>query len=512
MDAARGLGVTRAPQSGPTPPPAETGRFEAVGHTREFGAPGFWHDTSDGMLFLFHLHEFAPLAEYAAGAGSPAGDAFWQSTVDGWLSAHALPRLPAWHPYPTSGRVIAFLSAVAGVDGWPREFRDRIGATAWQQAHYLRRAVEHDIGGNHVIRNGSALAVAGAVFRDRGLQRAGQRILRREAARQILADGGHVERSPSYQRQVTDDLRDALTASERANAPCAEEVRAAIARSERCLQHLAGPHGKLPLLNDAWSGPELTPAGDGVLELSETGYTVFRAGGDYAVFDHGPLSAPHLPPHAHADALSFVLALDGEDVVTDRGSFTYSGEARNEFRSTASHSTVQIGGRDQCEFWGDFRLASPPRVHAERRQHGPVTVVSAWHDGYRRLNPPVTHARNFVWWPGHGAVAVDLLLGDGGCDAVSRLHLAPDTDLRAIRIDALGTGGDVERRHVRHSPYLGSAVSAPVLERSIGAGRGGASGWSVLRAGTVESLRAEELVLRGEDGNGVSIPLAWPDT
>ena len=62
---AAGLGVDPAPQSGPTPPPHETGSFEAYGTVRRFGDDRFWRDDADGLLFLFHLHGFARLAEYA---------------------------------------------------------------------------------------------------------------------------------------------------------------------------------------------------------------------------------------------------------------------------------------------------------------------------------------------------------------------------------------------------------------------------------------------------------------
>jgi hypothetical protein len=112
-------------------------------------------------------------------------------------------------------------------------------------------------------------------------------------------------------------------------------------------------------------------------------------------------------------------------------------------------------------------------------------------------------------------VVVDLLLGGRTDDAaVSRLQLAPETDApseAAVRIDALGAGGPVLRRYTRHSPYLGATVPAPVLERSIAGGRGGPTGWSLLRRGVVESLQPDELVLRAEDETAVSIPLAWPD-
>src|SRR5689334_10969376 len=64
---AEGLGVDPAPQGGAAPPPAASGVFEGVGARRAAAAAGFWTDDRDGLLFLFFLHGFAPLAEHVAG-------------------------------------------------------------------------------------------------------------------------------------------------------------------------------------------------------------------------------------------------------------------------------------------------------------------------------------------------------------------------------------------------------------------------------------------------------------
>ncbi len=114
---AKGLGVDPAPQPGPTPPPHETGTFEAYGATRRVGAPGFWRDPGDGLLFLFHLHGFAPLAAYAQGPRQAAADRFWQGVVEDWLARESTPRHPAWHPYPTSVRIVSWSAALSAVDG-----------------------------------------------------------------------------------------------------------------------------------------------------------------------------------------------------------------------------------------------------------------------------------------------------------------------------------------------------------------------------------------------------------
>ncbi len=154
-----------------------------------------------------------------------------------------------------------------------------------------------------------------------------------------------------------------------------------------------GPDGALPLLNDAWEGPAIRepPAEEPLTQLADSGYVVFRHGDDQAVFDVGPLCPPHLPPHGHADALSFVLWGDGRPVVVDPGVGAYTGPLRNRFRATAAHNTVEVDGASQCVLWGDFRLARLPTVRAAlpRKHAGGVVTVAARHDGYRRLDDPV---------------------------------------------------------------------------------------------------------------------------
>lgn len=53
--------------------------------------------------------------------------------------------------------------------------------------------------------------------------------------------------------------------------------------------------------------------------------------------------------HAHNDQLSITLQIDGEDVIADPGTYLYTPlpQRRNEFRSTASHFTVQKDGMEQ---------------------------------------------------------------------------------------------------------------------------------------------------------------------
>jgi Heparinase II/III-like protein/Heparinase II/III N-terminus len=501
---AAGLGADPAPQSGPQPRPEETGRFDAYGRSRPFPAPGFWTDDTDGLLFLFHLHGFSELAAYAAGPRSQQGDAFWNAVLESWLRECGSPRRPAWHPYPTSGRVIAWCAALSA-GGWPDPLAKAMRAHLAAQLRFLRRSVEHDIGGNHVLRNGVALTIGGACVGDPA---PGLELLRRELASQILPDGGHEERSPAYQRAILADLRDAAVVLD----PVPDWLSTAIERLTAWLRALAGPDGTLPLLNDAWEGPPIEPAApQPVRDLQSSGYVVLRHGGDQAVLDLAPVAPPHLPPHAHADVLSFVLWADGQPLVVDPGSYAYDGPDRNAFRGTAAHNTLQVDGQDQCDLWGPFRAAHMPRVTRLRlEEQRDAIVVAAEHDGYRRLPDPVTHRRTFVWIPATGLIVLDRLLAREPHDVHSRLHLAPgithgDGRIGPYELTPLGPGGPPVSVTGRYAPYLGTAVHSEIVERAARLEPHALHGWALLRPPARAAITTNAVTVTTADGKQLDV-------
>jgi hypothetical protein len=513
----RGLGVNPAPQSADGEPPHRTGLFRAVGLSRAFPRPGFWDEPGDGLLFLFHLHGFEDLAAYAA-TEDDSGDDFWAEVVESWLAEHSVPRMPGWHPFPVSLRLISWCAAVSGIAGWSSTFKNRLAREVRRQAVYLRRSVEHDIGGNHVLKNGVALAISGTLLADDSLKTAGLRLLRREIGRQFLADGGHEERSTSYHSMLVRDLED-LRRALGVTGVSPRWLDDAIDAGTRWTECMAGPDGKLPLLNDAWEGPAVLGRRheEPLTQLAESGYVVLRHGDDQAVFDVGPLCPPHLPPHGHADALSFVLWGDGRRLVVDPGAGAYTGPARNRFRGTRAHNTVEVEGESQCVLWGDFRLAGLPTVRAAPPRHhaGGVVRIAAAHDGYRRLEDPVIHQRQFVWWPGAGVVVVDRLQASVAHRVRAPLHLAPGLEpgegSRVGTFVARPLGGtDVETVDDEYSPRLGDTLPAKTLELTMTVNPQALFGWSVLREGNdVVGLTPTELVLRGEGDAELTVCLAW---
>jgi hypothetical protein len=283
--------------------------------------------------------------------------------------------------------------------------------------------VEDDVLGNHVVRNARGLALGGASFGVPRLTQQAEQLLHRELDEQVLPDGGHYERSPVYHLLVMRDLMEIRAALE------AEWLSPTIDRMARFAAAMSRPDGRPALFNDGGVdlAPmlELPPPPSGLTVFPDTGYAVFRGERLWLAFDCGPPGPPFLPAHAHADALSFQLWLDGAPVVVDSGTSTYEpGPERDRLRSTAAHSTVELDGQSQFTPWGSFRAAGLPEVRLDAAQEGALTARVVWRNG-------VTHVRRLSW-DDVEVVVRDELAGEGRHRASSRLVLAPGSTGNAV--------------------------------------------------------------------------------
>ncbi len=392
-------------------------------------------------LHGFHAH-YGEDALSAARAGDlPAA----RRIAHEWIAHHPPRAGDAWHPYPLSTRVGNWIAAGSLAPGF---FDETVSDSLWRQLAYLDRNVEDDVLGNHVIRNARALALGGAAFGDERLTERALRLLRRELPEQVLPDGGHYERSPVYHVVV---LRDLLEI----RAACGvSEVDEPIERMRRFAAALARPDGLPALFNDGTLelAPELELPSPpvGLALFPETGYAVVRTDRIWLAFDCGPPGPDFLPAHAHADALSFQLWIDGSPVVVDPGTSTYeAGLERDHLRSSAAHATVTIDGRSQFQPWGAFRSGPLPKVEILGVRENSVEGAVHWGGG-------LVHRRQIDW---HGkTIAVrDRVDGPGSHLIESRLPVTPGA------IDLVG--GDVEVEQGRWSERLFESRPLNVLVR-----------------------------------------------
>jgi hypothetical protein len=116
-------------------------------------------------------------------------------------------------------------------------------------------------------------------------------------------------------------------------------------------------------------------------EKSFDGFTGVRE--TYLHFDAAPLGFLSIAAHAHADALSFILHVDGMPVIVDPGTFTYHThkDLRRYFVSTLAHNTVCVNGKNQALQAGPTLWLA--HYHCKTLNVG-ENFVEATHDGYRK--------------------------------------------------------------------------------------------------------------------------------
>jgi hypothetical protein len=175
-------------------------------------------------------------------------------------------------------------------------------------------------------------------------------------------------------------------------------VQAADVRSP-LLSALVGPH---PMSDGR---PAERPA-----HFADAGMTILRAGEGadgtaelWCRCDGGPHGFLAIAAHAHADALSVEVRVDGVDVLADPGCYCYHGEPewRAYFRSTRGHNSLELDGADQSRSGGPFmwtRHAASRVVVAQAAgdRSDRAYAVSRWlgeHDGYGQRGKPVVHRR-----------------------------------------------------------------------------------------------------------------------
>ncbi len=370
-----------------------------------------------------HYHAWAyQLADVAARNGSKAAEAakLFRHYLSDWI-ARCVVEAPgardlAWNAYAIATRLTWWIRCHRRLGLFWRDegqFEEDFLASLWQQAAYLPDHLEWDLRGNHLMRDAVGLAWAGRFFeedRARGWLAAATRLAVDQAEEQILADGGHFERSPMYHLHVMEDVLALALLVEDPQAR--NHLRASWRRMAEFLAWLRHPDGDLALFNDgglqgASVVEAMLRAGESVGEAIDpaprrggaffphTGLAVWHGDPWTIFFDVGPVGPDYQPGHAHADTLTVECSFQGRRLFVDAGTYAYDFDDRRRYdRSTAAHNTVGIDGQDSSEVWHIFRVgrrAYPCDVAANFAAEG--FQATATHTGYDHLPGRPRHTR-----------------------------------------------------------------------------------------------------------------------
>jgi uncharacterized heparinase superfamily protein len=466
-------------------------RFRLLNDEHEIGAND-WNSARLPKLWLYNLHYFDDLN--ACGAASR--EHWHRDLIARWIADNPPPAGNGWEPYCLSLRIVNWIKWRCGGQLFGDAARARAALDSLAtQVRFLRGRLERHLLGNHLWANYKALLFAGAFFEGSEAVRwreLGLHGLRAQIGEQILADGGHFERSPMYHAILLEDLLDLVQLAlvypgafpERDVQLWRDKARAMLS----WLAVMTHPDGDIAFFNDAAHGiaPTLAqlqdyaralaieppPASREPLQLlPQSGYARLQCGEAVLICDVGEIGPDYLPGHAHADTLSFELSLRGRRVLVNAGISRYDIDPQRLWqRGTAAHNTVEIDGEDSSEVWSSFRVArrARPRAVAHGRD-GEALWLSAAHDGYRRLKGRPLHRRRWVLTP-RGLRIEDRIEGRFG-EAVARLRVHPDFDTDGHDIRCRDDGGDSELRLRWRSEAAGDALTPSRYHPGFGLSR-----------------------------------------
>lgn len=426
-------------------------RFRFLGEEADLADVG-WDEPTRTKLWRYNQHYFDDLN--ASGAAQRRG---WHTAlIERWIVENPAAKGSGWEPYPTSLRIVNWVKFALGCEA----LSDAACHSLSIQTRWLRKRLEWHLLGNHLFANAKALVFAGLFFQGKEAEEwlaAGIEILRDELREQILADGAQFELSPMYHALALEDVLDLVNlAHSFGRNDLAQEFATRIPDMLEWLRAVSHPNGEIAFFNDAALGIapsniellryardldfSVEPPATGITQKVESGYVRMEVGAAVVIADLAQIGPDYLPGHAHADTLSFELAVAGKRLVTNSGTSEYgTGPERQRQRGTAAHSTLVLDGQNSSEVWSGFRVGRRARpFDVSVWNDGESLIAHGAHNGYAHLPGGPVHRRK--WCLRNDKLIIeDEVTGAGAHHLEAYFHLGPE-----IVANLEAAGGTVE--------------------------------------------------------------------
>lgn len=413
-----------------------------------------WDHKALSKLWRYHLHYFDYLISHSRDtyATDPQKKITAGALIQQWIAENPFGKGTGWEPYPTSLRLVNWTKWIHAT-----AYTDHIMLhSIWNQLRYLADRLEYHLRGNHLLANAKALIFAASLFDDpkaRKYQTRGIRVFISQLEEQFLPDGAHVELSPMYHAIAMEDLMDVYgwfgsvfdTASK-------AQLKHRILKGLEWLTAFTYEDDTPAYFNDV--SEHQSPSFNqlvayaqrlGLLSTArkiekksayfpDSGFVCVHSDKLHALIDIGKIGPDWLPGHAHADTLSFELAIQAQRVLVNSGTSVYGiCKERQRQRSTCAHNTIEINGENSSHVWASFRVAQRAfPFDVEVNLEGPIKRICASHDGYQRLAGKNIHHR--IWeFDNHGLTITDKIYGPYE-KAQSRWYFHPDIELNSTRL------------------------------------------------------------------------------
>lgn len=394
---------------------------------------------------LAELHGFSWLRHLRAYGGDAARRRA-RELVTAWIPQQRRWSRQVWAPEVIGDRIAnlmghyEFFAASGEV-----ALRQSLLRSIARQAKHLSRCMPAGLTGSALIAVAKGLIVSGACLAEgRPYLDQGCQLLTKILPKQVLADGGHLERSPASQLRVLRDLLDIRAWLHLAEVETPPALVDAIQQMGPLLKLLQHPDGGLGLFNGAAEEEGLMV--DLVLQRAsgrprqllsgpQSGFQRLQAGRLSVLVDAGRPPGPGLDQLTQAGTLALEVTAGRQRLIVNCGAFANDAEWGPLLKGTAAHSTVTVEERNSSEVLiGGGLGRRPGQVTCRRDDRSGSQLLEMSHDGYVPLFGLEHHRRLALSEDGEALVGEDRLTGGGARLAYAvRFHLHPSVQATLIQ-------------------------------------------------------------------------------
>ncbi len=416
-------------------------QFEFLNISHQFKSGIDWNYSPHGKLWTYNLNYFEFLAQ--PNISTQQGLNLMEDFIEKEKQIK-----DGMESFPISLRIIFWVKFLIE----NKVKNNKIDQSMYRQLQRLHAKPEYHLMGNHLLENGFGLLFGGIYFDDQKIIDQAEEIITIQLQEQILSDGAHFELSPMYHQIMLYRILDCINLLKSNPQNSTNNLLILLQKTASLMlgwmKNITFRNGAMPCLNDTTNG--IAPTSKQLFEyaknlnielnqmaLGESGYRKFSNKNIEAIVDVGKIGPDYIPGHAHSDTFNFILQYQDKPFIVDTGISTYEKNVRRNIeRSTASHNTVMINGKEQSDVWGGFRIGKRAEITKLEETQNSILAI---HDGYKNIG--CEHQRKFSLQENQFQIE-DLIIGKG--EGIANLHFHPELKLELKNQSIIGTFGQID--------------------------------------------------------------------
>lgn len=356
-------------------------------------------------LWIYHLHYFDFLNSKKIDSKTKI------KKINNWINIQNKIFDERYDPYPLSLRLVNFIKFSIENDYYNKKFINSI----YNQFTFLKKRIEYNIQGNHLLTNLKAIIFSSIFFRDNfniNLDITILRTLKNELNNQFTSNFFHKEGSLLYQRIILEDLFDIYLLIKNSNIKIPYNFLIIFIKGiYKSSYYLYFSNFKINHFNDSFIRKDLTSENKLFKKIKKEfpdiqindEYFISNNWIIYKKFDYKMIINSfdnflyYQPGHIHASLLSFELEIKKIKVFSNRGVSTYADNLKRKIeRSTRSYNTLQINTDNIHDTWKSFRIGRRAKIiDSQIKSISNKIFISLSHNGYYQAYRTY-HKRNFI--------------------------------------------------------------------------------------------------------------------